>query len=447
MPKKDVTVLVVDDENDFLEIYSHVVSRMGYTPLLASNSAEALDLLQRRQQSGSKPAIDIAIVDYQLPRMNGLQLLTKLKKVDPLLQALFITGYDNLPGSNEAAKLGVYDCITKPLDLPRLELVLARLAATRRMALENVRLHDRLKRLDDDRNIIGQTPQMQALFDDMGRLANSELPLVIKGEVGTGKRLLAKAIHKLGHFSKNAFLTLDCLMLREDQFEKKIFGEHRTNGHAASSPAALQHAQNGTLFIRAANLLPEALVNRLKDEVEATKSQQSTSRAPRLIFSITEKFSSDATQQSTTWANESFTKVHMPPLRERRDDIPLLAQHFLKIMNTDKRHIGRVTPQAMRVMQQYSWPGNVRELRNTIKRALEVGHTNRLSLSDLPIYIIEATEQVISRSENLRSLHMIEKKAILETLRLVHGDKARTAEILRIDRSTLYRKLKCYGLH
>jgi len=181
MSKKAVTVLVVDDETDFLEIYSHVVSRMGYAPLLASNSAEALDVVQRRKNGGAKPSVDIAIIDYQLPKMNGFQLLSALKKIDPHLQAIFITGYGGLPGSNEAAKLGVYDCITKPLDLPKLELVLARLAATRRMALENVRLHDRLKRLDDDRNIIGQTPHMQEIFDDLKRLANSERPVMIIG--------------------------------------------------------------------------------------------------------------------------------------------------------------------------------------------------------------------------------------------------------------------------
>jgi DNA-binding NtrC family response regulator len=445
MSKKDVTVLVVDDEDDFREIFSHVVSRMGYSALLAANSAEALALVQQRR---SVSPVDVAIIDYQLPSMNGLQLFASLKKIDPLLQALFITGYGSLPGSTEAAELGVYDCIAKPLDLPHLERVLARLAATRQMALENLRLHTRLKQLDNDRNIIGQTPQMQELFDDLSRLAHSDRPIVIKGEVGTGKSLLARSIHIASPRRSQPFLTLDCLALREDQLEKKIFGEEHTAIRSAPAQGLWQMARNGTLFIRTANMLPAAVIDRLKQEfAETARHPDASGKAPLVIFSVIEKSFSDAPQEAAAWVEHHFTQVHMPSLRERRDDIPLLVQHFLKMMSTKERRLDRVAPQAMQVMQQYSWPGNVRELRNTVKRAFEVGHTHRLSLTDLPMYIIEATEKAISRSESMRSLHAIEKKAILETLRLVRGDKARAAEILRIDRSTLYRKLKRYGLH
>lgn len=451
MSRKDVTVLVVDDEDDFREIFSHVVSRMGYMPLLAADGSEAIKIVQRGQTAAGTSTVDVAIIDFQLPRMNGLQLLATLKKIDPHLQALFITGYGTIPDAAEAAQVGVHDCIAKPLDLPHLERVLGRLVTARHMAIENTRLQDRLKQLDDDRNIIGHTPQMQAIFDRLPRLAVDDRPVVIKGEVGTGKALLARAIHNAGTRRDNPFITLDCLLIGEGQLEKKIFGESRIANRAPVGAHGLWHAaHSGTLFIRNANVLPPAVCERLQKEISSAMAVASPDHAaqpiPHLIFSLTEKSIPSSQPSVGQCAEVRYAHVHMPPLRERRDDIPLLVQHFLKMMNTKQRRIDRVAPHASRVMQNYSWPGNVRELKNTIKRALDVGHTRRLSLCDLPMYIIEATEKTISRSESLRSLHVIEKEAILETLRRVHGDKARAAEILKIDRSTLYRKLRRYGL-
>jgi DNA-binding NtrC family response regulator len=283
---------------------------------------------------------------------------------------------------------------------------------------------------------------MQEIIDDLARLANCGKPIAVRGEVGAGKTLLARCIHQAGPRRGRPFLTLNCLELREDQFEKKIFGDSRGSARSTPAQGLWCGARNGTLFLRSANMLPQEIGQRVRQQVE-TDTKRS---APHLIVSLAEKFLGEARPEPSKWVDQSFACVHVPPLREHRDDIPLLVQHFLKIFNTDKRRIDRVAPQAMDIMQRYSWPGNVRELRNTVKRALEVGHTFRLSVSDLPTYIVEATEQTINRNESLRSLHTIEKKAILETLHLVRGDKARAAEILKIDRSTLYRKLRHYGL-
>lgn len=450
MPKRDVTVLVVDDEDDFREIFSHVISRMGYTPLLAATSEEAIAIVQRAHTAASAGTVDVVIIDFQLPHLNGLQLLAALKKIDPHLQALFITGYGTLPSTAEAAQLGVYDCIAKPLDLPQLERVLARLVASRHMALENSRLQDRLKQLADDPNIIGHAPQMQEVFDRLPRLAVGDKPVVIKGEVGTGKALLARAIHNASARCDRPFVVLDCLFVSEEQFERRIFGSGRTVGDIPASAQGLWHAaQNGTLFIRNANVLPPAVCKRLQQEATSLEAAAATGQlaqpVPHRILSFTEKCFASPQEAASQCGVTHAQCVNMPPLRERRDDLPLLVQHFLKMMNTSKRRIDRVAPQAMRVMQSYLWPGNVRELKNTVKRALDVGHTHRLSVSDLPMYIVEATQRAASRSESLRSLHVIEKQAILETLRRVQGDKARAAKILRIDRSTLYRKLRRYG--
>jgi len=449
MTDKPLRLLVVDDETSVVGVVERIAEQVGFEVMYRGSGQDALACLAEVQP-------DVALIDLQMPGIGGLDVLRAIRAADPDCQAILMTGNATLDTAIEAVKAGALDYLTKPFDIKRLKGLLVTVS-------EGIRRREQLLAVDADiarqfefHGMIGRSPAMQELFDSIRRLAPHARTVLIDGETGTGKELVAKALHQLGTRQTKRFITVNCSAVVETLFESELFGHVRGafTGATETKVGLFEHADGGTLFLDEAGELPLPLQAKLLRAVEYGEVQRVGSLESRRVdvhvIAATNRDlrveSSEGRFRSDLFYRLSIIQIHLVPLRERRDDIPYLTARFVReCAERLKRPITGVTPAAERVLQHAPWAGNIRELRNVIERACILSENKILSERDL-VDAIASTPgalkasappamQTSSADPDARRLH------IENVLRQVAGNKSAAAKLLGMNRRSLYRWL------
>jgi two-component system response regulator AtoC len=450
----DICFLVVDDEESIRRLCMTVAQGLGFTCMEAGTGEEALALLEER------PA-HIILTDLVMPRMSGLEFLEQVRKILPRAEIAVMTGHGSVETAVQAMKLGAYDYISKPFSpLEELRLFLRRMAEKIRLVEENQFLRERVDTEIELHGIVGSSSRIQDVLRVIARLKDTRTPVLIAGESGTGKELVARAIHFRGAFASRPFVAVDCGSLVPTLIESELFGYERGafTGALRSKTGLLQSANGGTVFLDEIGELPLELQAKLlrflqEKEVRPVGSNQKFKVDVRVIAATNRDL--EAAYRAGNFRKDLYFRlnvvtVHLPALRERRSDIPLLVHWFLD--RSAKASATQVTSAAMKCLLQYEWPGNVRELENCIERATALGDGKIIDVPDLPPAIVNGSapsgDGQISHQSSLSStdLEDIERATIQRVFDQVNGDKVVAGKMLGISRATLYRKLKRYNI-
>ncbi len=447
------TVLIADDEEDFREIFSNIIEKMGYAVLTAQDGFGALELIDANP-------VDIALIDFKMPGMTGLELLREIKQRSPGTEVIVITGMGTIDSAVEAMKSGAYDYITKPVNFEELENILRRIVHTQALVKENERLRNALRQKYKFQNLVGSTPEMLKIFQLIEKVSKNRSTVLIQGESGTGKELIARAIHFNGPWAQKPFMPVDCSAINPNLVESELFGHEKGSftGAIYSKKGVFRLSEGGTVFLDEITELPrpaQAKLLRVLQE-HMVKPVGGANYIPvdvRVLAASNEdveKAVREGKFREDLYYRLNVVQIQVPPLRQRKDDIPLLVVHFIEKYRQKHPNskIRQVAPAVLRIFRAYSWPGNVRELENVIERAFALESGAEIQAGDLPEYLRHEVGAALRDFEvpPLRSLEEMEREAIERTLHATRGDKNQAAQILGIDRSTLYRKMKRYGL-
>ena len=445
-----IKVLVVDNDRSIREGCLEVAQLIGFQTYTAENAASALQVLE----TGN---IDIVIVDIKLPGTNGLNIMRELKQRCPEL-VVIITAYASIPPVVQAVREGAFDYVAKPFNLKELRILLERAGSLVKATGAKRLLPEKLKVQNGLGGIIGSTPEMEKLCRFISKVAQSSHPVLIFGESGTGKELVARSIHFNGPHPEAPFIPVDCGSLVPALMESELFGyvKGAFPGAARSKDGLLQIAAGGVVFFDQIGELPLNLQSKLFRVIQEKEIQPvgSTKRLPLCVRILAatnrnlEQRVSNGTFRKDLYIRLNMMKLHIPPLRERRQDIPILANHFLERINRSAAFERVLSGDAINLMMSYEWPGNVRELENCLEQAAVLSSVQQIEVGDMPSQM----KNILQNGESLESIQggiipiaELEKRAIMSALNHVAGDKLRAAALLGIGKTTLYRKLKEYG--
>ena len=456
---KNGTILVVDDEEIMRDILETLLKREGYDVRLASTGEEGLDLAR------SMP-FDAAIVDIMMPGINGIETLDELKRIDEDLAVLIITAYASVESAIAAMKNGAFDYITKPFKNDEVLVVLRNALERRRLVNENRNLRQSIQeRYHKFGNIMGKSQRMRQVFDLIIQAAPSRATILIQGESGTGKELVARAIHANSSRSDRAFVAVNMGSVPADQLESTLFGHVRGAFAGAVSPrkGLFDLADKGSIFFDEIGSVPletQAKLLRVIQERDFMRlGGMETSKVDARVIAAT---TMDLRQMMDEgrFREDLFYRLHvisiqLPPLRERKDDIPLLAQHFLGKYGDENRKSGlEMTPEALDLLSAYDWPGNVRELENVIERAVVLAAGPRVGVELIPDHVRKSPDfqvpEFVVPPEGISFKDVItdfEKRLIESTLEAAGGVQKRAAELLHIKPTTLNEMIKRYDIH
>jgi len=446
-----IRLLIVDDEQSIRKLCATVGSALGFTCMEAESGEVALALLEEQ------PA-HIVLTDMVMPNMSGLEFLEKVKKMLPRTEVAVMTGHGSVETAVQAMKLGAYDYISKPFSpLEELRLFLRRMAEKVQLVEENQFLRDRSDSETQLHGIVGATAKIQEVLRMISRLKDTRTPVLITGESGTGKELVARAIHFRGNFSGRPFVAVDCGSLVPTLIESELFGYEKGafTGALRSKPGLFQTADGGTIFLDEIGELPLELQAKLlrvlqEKEVRPVGSNQKVRVDVRVIAATNRDLEAEyrtGTFRKDLYFRLNVVTVHLPALRERRSDIPMLIHWFLE-RYAPGQYV-QVTNSAMKAMLQYEWPGNVRELENCIERAVTLGDRQVIDFDDLPPAVASAPgseQEARGHGYSVTDLEDIERATIKRVFEQVKGDKVLAGKMLGISRATLYRKLKRYNI-
>jgi two-component system, NtrC family, response regulator AtoC len=447
-------LLIVDDEPSIRHLCRAVAEAMGFDCSEAQSGEAGMALLE------DQPA-HMILCDMVMPQMTGLEFLGRVKKILPRTEVALMTGHGSVETAVQAMRLGAYDYITKPFTpLEELRLFLRRMADKVQLVEENEFLRERTDTETELHGIIGASPKIQDVLRMISRLKDTRTPVLVTGESGTGKELVARAIHFRGGFASQPFVAVDCGSLVPTLIESELFGYEKGafTGAVRSKPGLFHAASGGTIFLDEIGELPlelqAKLLRVLQDkEVRPVGSNSRTKVDVRVVAATNRDLEAaykDGTFRKDLYFRLNVVTVHLPALRERRADIPMLVHWFI-----DRYAPGsgiQVSTGAMKCLLEYDWPGNVRELENSIERAIALGGHNPLDISDLPPAIAVHGADLVGPSGGFVSaytssdLEDIERVTIQRVFHEVNGDKVLAGKMLGISRATLYRKLKRYNI-
>jgi two-component system, NtrC family, response regulator HydG len=440
--------LIVDDQESIRHALSKMLIKEGYEVLLAGEGDEALETLRKRK-------VNVILSDLKMPKMDGVQLLKTSKLIKPEVEVILITAHGTIEKAVTAMKDGAYDFITKPFKKIVIANMIKKAVEKQALVVENKSLHEQLERSGHDRDIdiIGQSDVIRDVIKLAEQVAPSQASILIQGESGTGKEAIASLIHKIGPRADKPFIKVSCAALPETLLESELFGYEKGafTGAVGQKEGRFELANEGTLFLdEVGEITPALQVKLLRilqegefERVGGTKVLRCNVR----IISATNINLTTAIKQKRfredLYYRLNVITIDIPPLRERKEDIPLLVSHFLKIyQEKNNKVIDGISEDVLDILTDYSWPGNVRELKNVIERAVVLTQRRIISQDDLPENIFK------NRSEDRKltipfgmPLREIEKKIIIETLRRTKGDKEITANLLGITPRTIYRKM------
>jgi DNA-binding NtrC family response regulator len=445
-------ILVAEDEDLMRAILTRLLEEAGYRVLAVANAEEALERFAAED-------VSLTLTDIRMAGMDGLTLLDRIKDVDPDALVLVMTAYSSVDSAVAALRKGAYDYITKPFVNEDLLQSVKNALRQRELFRENRHLRRELDRRYSFSRIIGTSPALQAVFRLVEKVAATNTNILIEGESGTGKELIARAIHHNSPRAEKPFVAVNCGALPESLLESELFGHTKGafTGAVANKPGLFRAGEGGTVFLDEVAEITQAMQVRLlralqEHEVTPLGSSTPVGFDARIICATNRDLEREVAEgrfREDLFYRLNVIELHLPPLRERREDIPLLVRSFISRTARDQASTEKpIMPEAMSALINYSWPGNVRELQNAIERAFTLSG-DEINLDSLPPRVREsalALGQIPVRDpDGLRpTLAEIERRYILETLAAVNQDKARAANILGIDLSTLYRKLKRY---
>jgi len=449
-------ILVVDDDPSHLTVLKTIIKSWGYTVSSTDDGTHAVESVKERP-------FDLILMDVRMAQMSGIEALKKIKDYNPAIPILIMTAYSSVDSAVEALKAGAYDYLTKPLDFEVLKLTLERALEHTGLKEENKYLKDKLSADYELKNIIGKSRSMKEMIDMLAMIAPSEATVLITGESGTGKELVAKSIHHNSNRKGHPLIVVNCAALTETLLESELFGHEKGafTGADKRREGRFMKANRGTIFLdeigETSPKMQAKLLRVIQErEIQRVGGEETLSVDVRILAATNRNLEADIIEgkfREDLYYRLNVVALNVPPLRDRQDDIPLLAQHFLaKYAEKNRKQVRDFSPLAMDMLLKYEWPGNVRELENTIERAVILLPGEHITEKELPSNITESysknrgwVEQPKPLAAN-RPLEEIEKEAILATLEAAGGNKSETARRLRINRKTLHKKLKDYGI-
>jgi DNA-binding NtrC family response regulator len=444
-----MNILIVDDEPTIRETCAEVAQQTGMKATTVASAEEALEVLEHSP-------VDIVLTDLMLQRTSGLDLLKRVHDTNPTLPVIVLTQYGTIDSAVAATRLGAVDYVTKPFRIEELRARLERAARAVELQQENQLLREQLRTRPGFGGLIGVSERMQRVYKIMQKVSQHEYPVLILGESGTGKELVAKSIHFSGPRKDRPFAPVDCSALVPTLIESELFGyvKGAFTGAQHGKQGLLEAAQGGTLFLDEIGDMPVDLQAKLlralqEREVKPVGSTERRRIDVRIIAATHRDLESaikSGTFRQDLYFRLNVVQVKLPPLRERKSDIPLLVTSFLDKFSDPQQPPRTISEDAMRQLIGYDWPGNVRELENAIERAVALGSGPIVHVADLPSNLQYPTTERVPDKNELLPLEELERRAILRTLRETCGDKLAAARILGIGKTTLYRKLKQYHL-
>jgi two-component system response regulator HydG len=451
------TILVADDDTAHRTMLKTLVGGWGYAIAEADDGESAIHMVREQ-------AYDLVLMDVRMLRVSGLEALSAIKAINPSIPVVIMTAFSSVETAVAALKQGAHDYLTKPLDFEKLRITIERAMEHTRLREENLRLRERLGLQFERSRIIGQSPAMLNLLETVAQVAPSEATVLISGESGTGKEVIAGAIHFNSPRRDGPFVKLNCAAVIETLLESELFGHEKGafTGAERRREGRFHQADGGSLFLDEVSAMPLSMqvkLLRVLQEREFTRvGGEALVRVDVRVIAATNRHLPSLIGagmfREDLYYRLNVVGLEMPPLRERREDIPLLAQHFLEdFARRNRKPIKGFTPQAMDRLIRHGWPGNVRELMNAVERAVVLARADYLAEDDFPIIIPPGQEPPESALmpagagvEDAKLLDEVEKATILRTLEAAGGNKSETARRLGITRRTLHKKLKLYGV-
>ncbi len=453
------TVLIVDDEENTLRGLKQGLDNTAYTILLANRAKAAIEALQQH-------TVDVMLTDLRMPGMDGLELMKMAGKISPNTQTIMLTAYGSVENAVEAMKHGAFNYLTKPVNLDNLDLLVKQAIQARELMTENIELRRRLEAKFGFENILGGSAAMQRVFESIRQIAPSKANVLILGESGTGKELIANAIHANSPRREGPFIAVHCAALAKTLLESELFGHERGafTGAVSSKPGRLERADGGTLFLDEISEIDLDVQVKLLRVLETWEFERVGGIKPirvdaRLIAAtncdLAARVKSGAFREDLYY-RLNVVSITVPPLRERRDDIPILIEAFIaEFAAANRKKVTGITPEALDALIAYDWPGNVREVRNTIESLVVLAQSPEITLDVLPAQFKEALRQAQDVGEQPpgslllppgTSLQQAERLLIEETLHKTDFNISQAAKLLGISRRTLHRKINEYNI-
>lgn len=445
-------ILIVDDEKNIRAGLAEALQSPARKIFQAENGFQAEEIIKNN-------AVDLVISDLKMPSMNGLELLKRVQAFSPNTIFIIMTAYGTVDTAVTAMKEGAYDYLTKPINLDQLELLLARALKNRELEAENVYLKEQLEKRFGLENMIGHSRAMERIFELIRQISPSNATVLITGQSGTGKELVARAIHQQSPRKNKPFIPIHCAALSPSLLESELFGHEKGafTGAVLQKKGKFEIADGGTLFLDEVNEIPlEMQVKLLRflemrefERVGGTKPIQVDVRLLAASNADLNALVQDGRMRADLYFRLNVVRIELPPLIERRDDIPLLVHAFINEFSLlDNKEVTGISPEAVRILQSYDWPGNVRELRNCIESMVVLAKKPILDEDDIPAHIrsrpIVASGFVSPPGLDIKTM---EKELIRAAIAEASGNKKRASELLGISRRTLYRKMEEYGLN
>lgn len=454
---KTTKILIVDDDPGHLTTLKTITKSWGYTVETANDGVVAVDTVK------SGP-VDLILMDVRMTNMSGIEALGQIKDYNPSIPVIIMTAYSSVESAVEALKSGAYDYLIKPLDFEVLKLTIERASEHAGLKEENRALKEHLRSDYDIANIIGRSQPMKKLMDMMSMVAPSEATVLITGESGTGKELIARSLHFNSPRKEKPLVVVNCASITETLLESELFGHEKGafTGADKRREGRFMQANHGTIFLdeigETSPTMQAKLLRVLQEkEVQRVGSEETIKVDVRIVAATNRNLEADVANgrfREDLFYRLNVMNLNVPPLKERQEDIPLFAQHFLKkFADKNRKTVKGFVPLAVDMLLNYDWPGNVRELENAIERAVILLTGEHITEKQLPLNITKkypdlSTSPIAAAPvmDGTRSMEEIEKEAILATLKASGGNKSETARRLGITRKTLHNKLKNYGL-
>lgn len=446
-----LNLLIVEEDRTLREMCREVASSLRFHPTSAESTEQALRMLDSQD-------IDVVLLDFKLHGLTGVQALRQIKAVRSDLEVVVVTSSNSVEIAVEAMKAGAFDYLSKPFTLEELTVALERASSHLHLKAENRLLREKLKSKHGFGNIIGRAPEMDKLYRIIAKAAQSVHPVLILGESGTGKEMVARAIHFSGPYREKPFIPVDCGSLVPTLIESELFGHVKGafTGAAQAKEGLLAIAEGGTVFLDEVGELPVDLQAKMlralqEKEIRPVGSTKSIPINVRILAATNRDLQQAVVEgafRRDLYFRLNVLSVRIPPLRERRQDIPLLATSILERLSQENSCRYELSDDAMKGLLAYDWPGNVRELENCLQRCCALNSGRPIEKLDLPTTITGAPQSLTSNlatEKRIVTLYELEKRAIENAIASLNGDKLMAAKLLGIGKTTLYRKLKEYG--